>query len=135
MAMNDPISAPAKRAAKERYVPGYVPELSKDLHKRYNPIIKKICTMEKPVIAAINGWALGGGLEYPRLAAVLTERFGRAGELSLAFGLFGAGFTSAITAPLAAAISEYEAPSRGSNSPTSIPTASSRSCSVNCQPF
>lgn len=50
------------------------------------------------------GSALGGGLEYERLAAVLVERIGRGGELSLAFGLFGAGFTSAITAPLAAAI-------------------------------
>lgn len=50
------------------------------------------------------GTALGGGLEYDRLAAVLGDRLGRGAELSLAFGLFGAGFTSAITAPLAAAI-------------------------------
>jgi Mn2+/Fe2+ NRAMP family transporter len=50
------------------------------------------------------GSFLGGGLEYERLAAVLSDRLGRGGELSLAFGLFGAGFTSAITAPLAAAI-------------------------------
>lgn len=50
------------------------------------------------------GSALGGGLEYERLAAVLGERLGRGAESSLAIGLFAAGFTSAITAPLAAAI-------------------------------
>ncbi|MEE4272657.1 MAG: divalent metal cation transporter [Thermoanaerobaculales bacterium] len=50
------------------------------------------------------GSSLGGGLEYERLAAVLTERLGSGAEKALAFGLFGAGFTSAITAPLAAAI-------------------------------
>jgi len=46
---------------KERYTPGYVPELSRDLHKRYNPIIKAICGLEKPVVAAINGVAAGAG--------------------------------------------------------------------------
>jgi Mn2+/Fe2+ NRAMP family transporter len=50
------------------------------------------------------GSALGGGLDYPRLAAVLADRLGPGAELSLAVGLFAAGFTSAITAPLAAAI-------------------------------
>jgi Mn2+/Fe2+ NRAMP family transporter len=50
------------------------------------------------------GSALGGGLEYERLAAVLAERLGSGAEVSLAVGLFAAGFTSAITAPLAAAI-------------------------------
>ncbi|MCD4748093.1 MAG: Nramp family divalent metal transporter, partial [Thermoanaerobaculales bacterium] len=50
------------------------------------------------------GSALGGGLEYHRLAAVLAEKLGRGTETSLALGLFAAGFTSAITAPLAAAI-------------------------------
>ena len=50
------------------------------------------------------GTALSGGLEYERLAAVLSERLGPGAELSLAVGLFAAGFTSAITAPLAAAI-------------------------------
>jgi Mn2+/Fe2+ NRAMP family transporter len=50
------------------------------------------------------GSALGGGLEYDRLAAVLGERLGREAEVSLAVGLFAAGFTSAITAPLAAAL-------------------------------
>ncbi len=50
------------------------------------------------------GSALGGGLEYERLAAVLTDRLGPGGEWSLAVGLFGAGLTSAVTAPLAGAI-------------------------------
>jgi 2-(1,2-epoxy-1,2-dihydrophenyl)acetyl-CoA isomerase len=46
---------------KERYVPGYEPALANDLHKRYNPIIRAICAMEKPVIAAVNGVAAGAG--------------------------------------------------------------------------
>jgi Mn2+/Fe2+ NRAMP family transporter len=50
------------------------------------------------------GTALGGGLEYERLAAVLVERLGPAAGASLGLGLFAAGFTSAITAPLAAAL-------------------------------
>jgi Mn2+/Fe2+ NRAMP family transporter len=50
------------------------------------------------------GSALGGGLEYERLAAVVGDRLGRGGEASLASGLFAAGFTSAVTAPLAAAL-------------------------------
>lgn len=50
------------------------------------------------------GSALGGGLEYERLASVLGDRLGKEAETSLAVGLFAAGFTSAITAPLAAAL-------------------------------
>jgi manganese transport protein len=52
----------------------------------------------------IVGSALGGGLEYERLAAVLGDRLGGGAEASLAVGLFAAGFTSAVTAPLAAAL-------------------------------
>jgi len=50
------------------------------------------------------GSALGGGLEYEKLAAVLDQRLGTGAGASLALGLFAAGFTSAITAPLAAAL-------------------------------
>jgi Mn2+/Fe2+ NRAMP family transporter len=50
------------------------------------------------------GSALGGGLEYEQLVAVLGDRLGGGAEVSLAVGLFAAGFTSAITAPLAAAL-------------------------------
>jgi Mn2+/Fe2+ NRAMP family transporter len=50
------------------------------------------------------GSALGGGLEYERLAAVLGDRLGGGAASSLAIGLFAAGFTSAVTAPLAAAL-------------------------------
>jgi 2-(1,2-epoxy-1,2-dihydrophenyl)acetyl-CoA isomerase len=46
---------------KEKYVPGHEPHLGEDLRRRYNPIIKTIHSMEKPVIAAINGVAAGAG--------------------------------------------------------------------------
>ncbi len=50
------------------------------------------------------GSTLGGGLEYGRLAAVLDQRLGQGAGASFGLGLFAAGFTSAITAPLAAAL-------------------------------
>jgi len=46
---------------KARYQPGYVPELSQDLYRRYNPIIQRLAAMPKPVIAAVNGVAAGAG--------------------------------------------------------------------------
>ena len=50
------------------------------------------------------GTALGGGLEFEKLAEILALKLGSGAKISLAVGLFAAGFTSAITAPLAAAI-------------------------------
>jgi 2-(1,2-epoxy-1,2-dihydrophenyl)acetyl-CoA isomerase len=46
---------------REHYVPGYVPHFAEDLRRRYEPIIERICEMEKPVIAAVNGVAAGAG--------------------------------------------------------------------------
>jgi 2-(1,2-epoxy-1,2-dihydrophenyl)acetyl-CoA isomerase len=46
---------------KEKYVPGHEPHLGEDLRKRYDPIVKLIHTMEKPVIASVNGVAAGAG--------------------------------------------------------------------------
>ena len=46
---------------KEKYVPGHEPHLGEDLKKRYDPILKTIHSMEKPVIASVNGVAAGAG--------------------------------------------------------------------------
>ncbi|MFO7756593.1 MAG: Nramp family divalent metal transporter [Bacteroidales bacterium] len=52
----------------------------------------------------IVGSAVDGIFSFDSLAAVLETGIGPAGKYLLGFGLFAAGFTSAVTAPLAAAI-------------------------------
>ncbi|MGM0528733.1 MAG: Nramp family divalent metal transporter [Bacteroidota bacterium] len=52
----------------------------------------------------ISGSAISGIFSFEALATVLTDRMGPAGRYLLGFGLFAAGFTSAVTAPLAAAV-------------------------------
>lgn len=50
------------------------------------------------------GSAVSGEFSFPGVAAVLAERLGGWAEVLFALGLFAAGFTSACTAPLAAAL-------------------------------
>src|SRR6056297_1620925 len=52
----------------------------------------------------IVGSAVEGIFSFKSLSAVLEKGMGPAGKYLLGFGLFAAGFTSAVTAPLAAAI-------------------------------
>jgi len=52
----------------------------------------------------IAGSAITGEFSFEALGGVLQERVGVAGKYLLGFGLFAAGFTSAVTAPLAAAV-------------------------------
>jgi 2-(1,2-epoxy-1,2-dihydrophenyl)acetyl-CoA isomerase len=47
---------------KTKYTSGSVPDFGADLRRRYNPVIRRLRGMEKPVIAAVNGVAAGGGL-------------------------------------------------------------------------
>jgi len=52
----------------------------------------------------IAGSAISDTFSFEALAGVLKDRMGPAGKYLLGFGLFAAGFTSAVTAPLAAAV-------------------------------
>ena len=52
----------------------------------------------------IAGSAISGTFSFEALAGVLQDMMGPAGKYLLGFGLFAAGFTSAVTAPLAAAV-------------------------------
>ena len=51
------------------------------------------------------GTAVTGEFSYETLVQALTERLGGWADMLFAFGLFAAGFSSAVTAPLAAALS------------------------------
>ncbi len=50
------------------------------------------------------GTSVSGSFSFDELSATLQQKIGPAGKYLLGFGLFAAGFTSTITAPLAAAI-------------------------------
>ena len=50
------------------------------------------------------GTSVAGSFSFESLAMALVEKTGMAGKYLLGFGLFAAGFTSAVTAPLASAI-------------------------------
>lgn len=56
------------------------------------------------IAVLVVGTALPGTLDFPRLAAVLEHELGSWARASLGLGLFAAGFSSAITAPLAATL-------------------------------
>ncbi|MGI9014451.1 MAG: enoyl-CoA hydratase-related protein [Phycisphaerales bacterium] len=47
---------------KSKYVPGHTPHLGDDLRRRYDPIIMRMTSMDKPIIAAVNGVAAGAGM-------------------------------------------------------------------------
>ena len=63
------------------------------------------------------GTAVVETFSYEALAAALTARLGDRAELLFAGGLFAAGFSSAVTAPLAAAVTARSIFSRGTEDP------------------
>jgi 2-(1,2-epoxy-1,2-dihydrophenyl)acetyl-CoA isomerase len=73
---------------KERLEPG-APTLGEELRERYNPIVRAIRTMPKPILAAVNGVAAGAGaslafacdLRIASEAASFVLAFGRIGLL------------------------------------------------------
>ncbi|MCH7960587.1 MAG: enoyl-CoA hydratase/isomerase family protein [Candidatus Hydrogenedentes bacterium] len=46
---------------KKSYKEGVAPSLGKELNTYFNPLIRQIRKMEKPVIGAVNGLAAGAG--------------------------------------------------------------------------
>jgi 2-(1,2-epoxy-1,2-dihydrophenyl)acetyl-CoA isomerase len=74
----------ARRAIFER---GEVPHLGTGLRERYTPMILRIRTMEKPVIAALNGVAAGAGCGLALACDIRTAA--HTASLSLAFARVG----------------------------------------------
>jgi 2-(1,2-epoxy-1,2-dihydrophenyl)acetyl-CoA isomerase len=84
----DPQDAGAAGKARPPSAPSVPPTpLDQELRERYNPIILAIRTMDKPVIAAVNGVAAGAGMSLALAcdiriaseAASFIEVFGRVG--------------------------------------------------------
>ena len=65
----------------------------------------------------VTGTAVEGHLTFPGLAEALAQRLGPLAPWLLAIGLFGAGLSSAITAPLAAAMSVRSATGAADSGP------------------
>ncbi len=75
------------QARREIFERGEVPHLGAGLRERYKPMIMRIRTMEKPIIAALNGVAAGAGCG---LALACDIRIAAQGaSLSLAFARVG----------------------------------------------
>jgi 2-(1,2-epoxy-1,2-dihydrophenyl)acetyl-CoA isomerase len=71
---------------------GEVPHLGAGLRDRYKPIVLRIRTMEKPVIAAVNGVAAGAGCGLALACDIRTAADGA--TLSTAFARVGLAFDS-----------------------------------------
>lgn len=72
------------------------PELSSIVSDHYNPIIELICTIEKPVIAAVNGVAAGAGanialacdITFATQSAAFIQAFSKIGLIPDSAGTF-----------------------------------------------
>lgn len=78
------------QSRRETFERGDVPHLGAGLRERYRPIVMRIRTMEKPVIAALNGVAAGAGCGLA-LACDLRTASSEA-SLMLAFARVGLAF-------------------------------------------
>lgn len=75
------------RALSDEYRAGRAPDLGDILRRRYNPMIESIVSLQKPVIAALNGVVAGAGVS---LALACDYRIiAEGGSLILAFSKVG----------------------------------------------